>query len=543
MRKQLKKIKTCTIFLSVALLCACSSVGESEVSVLPDYSEDDVRKNEISRIDELLEKDTVQSLWRAYLLGDEQTIAKTSDAVLAEYKKALEDKDYFNARRLYLSLSACGYQQLSALEKNEKELTALINQEVSALSSEKASQPKISATIKGTVTVWVDKGVKVENGMGYADRTLGSGFFISKNGYIVTNHHVISDLVDPKHEGYARLYIKLAEDSTTRIPAKVIGYDSVIDLALLKAEIDAPYVFTLGSSADLDVGDRIYAIGSPVGLEKTLTSGIVSATDRKLFTTGSVYQIDAAINSGNSGGPCVDENGRVQAIAFAGMLQFEGLNFAIPVEYLKAVLPALYHGGKVMHPWLGAYGHTKKELGKNSGVEVQYTMPSGSAWRSKLPVGSVITSVAGTPVSSLEEAQNVLLTIPAKTIVSISYVSGTDLEEKKSCVVYLAERPEYPGYEVYKNDVIADSFVPIFGMKLLKVSTSSAKKYQIQSVIRGSIADESGFSENDPIEVLGVEFNAEKSAMLATISAKKRKKGYIDISMAIQSAMDSPYYF
>lgn len=543
MRKQLKKIKTCTIFLSAALLCACSSVGESEVSVLPDYSEDDVRKNEISRIDELLEKDTVQSLWRAYLLGDEQTIAKTSDAVLAEYKKALEDKDYFNARRLYLSLSACGYQQLSALEKNEKELTALINQEVSALSSEKASQPKISATIKGTVTVWVDKGVKVENGMGYADRTLGSGFFISKNGYIVTNHHVISDLVDPKHEGYARLYIKLAEDSTTRIPAKVIGYDSVIDLALLKAEIDAPYVFTLGSSADLDVGDRIYAIGSPVGLEKTLTSGIVSATDRKLFTTGSVYQIDAAINSGNSGGPCVDENGRVQAIAFAGMLQFEGLNFAIPVEYLKAVLPALYHGGKVMHPWLGAYGHTKKELGKNSGVEVQYTMPSGSAWRSKLPVGSVITSVAGTPVSSLEEAQNVLLTIPAKTIVSISYVSGTDLEEKKSCVVYLAERPEYPGYEVYKNDVIADSFVPIFGMKLLKVSTSSAKKYQIQSVIRGSIADESGFSENDPIEVLGVEFNAEKSAMLATISAKKRKKGYIDISMAIQSAMDSPYYF
>ena len=543
MKMQVKNIRNCLLSVSALLLCACSSVRESQVSILPDYSEDDVRKNEIARIDELLEKDSVQSLWRAVLLGDEETVKKTSDAVLAEYKNALEDKDWFNARRLYLSLSSSGYSALSTLEKNEKELTSLIRNQVNSLSSEKASQPKISATIKGTVTVWVDKGVKVENGMGYADRTLGSGFFITRDGYIVTNHHVISDLVDPKHEGYARLYIKLAEDSSTRIPAKVVGYDSVIDLALLKAEIDAPYVFTLGSSADLDVGDRIYAIGSPVGLEKTLTSGIVSATDRKLFTTGSVYQIDAAINSGNSGGPCVDENGRVQAIAFAGMLQFEGLNFAIPVEYLKAVLPALYHGGKVNHPWIGAFGHTKKDLGKESGLEVQYTMPSGSAWRAKIPAGAVITEIAGSSVSSLEDAQNVFMTIPARTIVSISYLLPENPDEKKSSIVYLAERPKYPGYEIYRNDVIADSFTPIFGMKLLKVSTSSAKKYQIQSVIRGSIADESGFSENDPIEVLGIEFNDEKSAMLATISAKKRKKGYIDISMAIQSAMDSPYYF
>ncbi len=539
----MKIISKVFVPLLTLALCACSSIKEpDEVFVLPDYTEDDVRKNEITRIEKIMETDVVQAMWRATLLNDESTVKKTSEAVVAEYKKALEDKDWFSANRLFLSLKTCGYKDLDSLEKKDEELSKLLLTDVPGLSApDKNSSEKLSAMVKGTVTVWVDKGVKVENGLGYADRTLGSGFFISKDGYIITNHHVISDLVDPKREGYSRLFIKLAEDNETRIPAKVIGYDSVIDLALLKAEIEAPYVFTLGSSSDLDVGDRIFAIGSPIGLEKTLTSGIVSATDRKLFTTGSVYQIDAAINSGNSGGPCIDENGRVQAIAFAGMLQYEGLNFAIPVEYLKSVLPALYHGGKVLHPWMGAFGHTKKDLGKNTGLEVQYTMPSGSAFRCNIPVSSVITSIAGVPVTTLEEAQNVLLSISAKTIIPVTCME-TD-GQSKDYIVYLAERPEYPGYDIYKNDIIADSFKPIFGMKLVKASTSSSRKYQIQSVIRGSIADESGFSENDPVEVTGVEFNQEKSAMMATISAKKRKKGYIDITMAISAPMDSPYYF
>ena len=130
---------------------------------------------------------------------------------------------------------------------------------------------------------------------------------------------MIADLVDKKSESFSRLFIKLAGDSDTRIPAKVIGYDSEIDLALIKTEVEAPYVFSLGSSADLDAGDKIYAIGSPVGLERTLTSGIVSATDRKLFTLASVMQIDAAVNQGNSGGPCIDENGNVQGVVFAAM--------------------------------------------------------------------------------------------------------------------------------------------------------------------------------------------------------------------------------
>ena len=528
-------------FSLAALFASCASVKEPKhVYELPDYTEEDVRREEIKRITELRQKDTVQALWRAKLLGDEPTIADCASAVVAAYNEALAAEDWFTALQLCKSLAACGYT--GTLEKSAEELTALTTADVPALSrTGDSAAEKVSSYINGTVTIWVDKGIKVENGVGYADRVIGSGFFIAKDGYIITNHHVIADLVDTKYEGYARLYIKLAKDSDTRIPAKVIGWDSVIDLALIKAEIDAPYVFQLGSSEDLDVGDSIYAIGSPVGLERTLTKGIVSATDRKLFTTGQVYQIDAAINSGNSGGPCIDGNGLVQAIAFAGMLQYEGLNFAIPVEYLKAVLPALYHGGKVRHPWLGAYGHTKRELGAAAGLEVQYVMPGGGASRAQLVAGDVITALDGVPVATLEDLQDILLRYSAKSVVAVT--SRSESGEEKQRIIYLAERPENPGFTVYNSDLIASSFVPILGMKLINVSSFSSRKYSIQSIIRGSTADETGFSENDFVNVQSVEFNADRSAAYITIYAKQRKKGYLDVPVGLIAPLDSPYYF
>jgi S1-C subfamily serine protease len=166
----------------------------------------------------------------------------------------------------------------------------------------------------------------------------GSGIIIGKNEemlLIATNYHVIESEVDPEYEGYSRLYIKTSEDSETKIPAKVVGYDSVMDLALLKTEITPKYVFQLGSSENLEIGDQIYAIGSPLGLEKTITSGIISTTDRKITTMGTVMQIDASVNAGNSGGPAVSKEGLVQGVVFAGIEGSQGLNFAIPVEYLK----------------------------------------------------------------------------------------------------------------------------------------------------------------------------------------------------------------
>ena len=538
---KLKKI-ACLVFIFIVFL-SCSSVRDPEnVYSEIDYTQEDARNEERKRILDLLEKNKVQALWRAYLLKDSETISQCEEKILEEYNEVVEKEDWFNALRIAKSLETISSPALSKISKSPSELASLSKKNVPGLSGEKSNAAKkVSSYINGTVTIWVDKGIKVERGMGFADRVIGSGFFISKDGYIVTNHHVISDLVDKKSESFSRLYIKLAEDSDTRIPAKVIGYDPEVDLALIKTEVDAPYVFTLGSSSDLDAGDKIYAIGSPVGLERTLTSGIVSATDRKLFTLGSVMQIDAAVNQGNSGGPCIDANGNVQAIVFAGMLQFEGLNFAIPVEYLKSLLPALYAGGKVLHPWLGCYGHTKKELGKDAGLEVQYVFPGASASRAKIVPGDLICEVDGQKVSTLEDMQNILMKSAAKSIIRVKYRRGE--EQFLESDVYLGTRPENPGYNIYKGDIIAKSFLPIFGMQLVHVSTSNSRKYSIEQILKGSVADESGFSENDPVEIRNIKLLEDNSVIYAEIYAKNRKKGYLDGVMAIGSQLDSPYYF
>lgn len=538
-----QKIKLILFLLLWGFFASCTSVKDPEIIYSEiDYTQEDARREEKKRITDLLEKNKVQALWRACLLKDPETISMCEEKVIEEYDEAVEKEDWFNALRIAKSLEVLSSPAASKLSKPLAELLSLSQKNVPGLNGDRPlAGKKVSSYINGTVTIWVDKGIKVERGMGFADRVIGSGFFISKDGYIVTNHHVISDLVDKRSEGFSRLYIKLAEDSDTRIPAKVVGYDPEIDLALLKTEVDAPFVFNLGSSSGLDVGDKIYAIGSPVGLERTLTSGIVSATDRKLFTLGSVMQIDAAVNQGNSGGPCIDADGNVQAIVFAGMLQFEGLNFAIPVEYLKSLLPALYAGGKVSHPWLGCYGHTKKELGKDAGLEVQYVFPGSSASRAKIMPGDLIVEFDGQKIRSLEDMQNVLMKNAAKSITRVKYRRGE--EDFFESEVYLGVRPENPGYNIYKGDIIAKSFVPIFGMKLIPVSTSSSRKYSIEQIIKGSVADESGFSENDPIEIRNIRIVNDNSAIYAEIYAKNRKKGYLDGIMAIGGALDSPYYF
>jgi membrane-associated protease RseP (regulator of RpoE activity) len=346
--------------------------------------------------------------------------------------------------------------------------------------------------------------------------------------------------------------VRLPSDPDTKIPARVVGWDPLLDIALLKAEITAPYVFSIGSSLDLDVGDRIFAIGSPIGLDRTLTSGIVSATERKLLSAGSVMQIDAAINSGNSGGPIIDTHGNVQAIVFAGMLQFEGLNFAIPVEYLTMDLPGLFAGGRLDHAWAGSFGHTYKDVVTGvEGVEIQYIMPGGSISYTGIRVGDVITAINGKNVKRLEDLQTELLKIPADSIAVISGVklaNGQQEDESFSYPLYLDERPEYPAKEVYTQDVLAKYFVPTFGMELVPVSTVNRRKYSIKNLIKGSIADEAGFSENDPVEVLRTRLveahnENEQGYIYAELYTKNRKNGYLDVSIAIGAPLDSPNYF
>ena len=521
------------------LLFSCKTNEKPEVYTPVNITEESALLSEIDSIRELSKTNVIKALWRAKLL--QNTLSENENVLtlyedceklaLEEYKNSSGEKKYFQ------SLKTVGH------EFSKEEMQVLPASENSFYTT-KSSHTSLSELIKGTVTVFVDKGMKIEHGMGLPDAVLGSGFFISKEGYIVTNHHVISDLVDPKYEGYSRLYIRLAEDPDTRIPAKVIGWDSVLDLALLKAEVDAPIVFALGSSQDLNVGDRVYAIGSPLGLDRTLTSGIISATDRRLFTAGVVFQIDAAVNSGNSGGPLIDEKGRVQAVVFAGVQNYQGLNFAIPVEYLKNELEFLYAGGEREHPWIGAYGKTKREPGsgmKNEGLLVQYVLPGGSANLSGLEKDMTITSLNGAKITSIDDFQFYAMQLSSGTIVNVGAVNP--LGKESSHLVYLEKRPDNPGYQVYRHDLIQDALVPLVGMRLVPSSTSNRKHYNVVEVLKASAADEAGFSVNDPVDVLAFEVDDKQTYAQIALYARKKKNGYLDAPMGLTLPLDSPFYF
>ncbi|MBQ9238365.1 MAG: serine protease, partial [Treponema sp.] len=408
---QCQQVKKCILVCTACLsLFSCRTIRQPEsVFVPPDYTEADAIYAEQKRIARLLEEEhAVEALWRALLLGDDETTLQCAAQVERELRAAVDAGRYLDAGRLHRSLCAAGFSARAQTILPEQELSRHIVNDVPGLTVDARYLPRtIADCINATVTVWVDQGIRIQNGAGRADRVIGSGFFIDHRGYIITNHHVIASLVDPRYEGYARLYIKLAADSETRIPARVIGYDSALDIALLKTEVDAPFVLALGSSRDLNVGDRVSAIGTPLGLEGTITSGIVSSVDRKLFMTGAVFQIDAAVNAGNSGGPLIDANMRVQAVVFAGIKDYQGLNFAIPVEYVRQDLPYLFRGEQRMHPWIGAYGRTTRANGTaHAGLEVQYRMPGGSAHRAGIGEGAVITAIDGQAKESLEAMQS-----------------------------------------------------------------------------------------------------------------------------------------
>jgi len=541
MQRLVKSLSFVVCLTGLLTLAACRSVRQpSSVAQPINYSDEDIVQNEIQRINEFMENEPLRALWRAHLLGRDEVTEKCFLKVVELYNSAVEEKNYLDAKRYYKSLMAVNPQWKAS--ENLAQLEKLAAAEVPGFNGQNKKAPsKISECMKASVTVWVDRGVTVKNGAGYADVIIGSGFFIDERGYIVTNHHVIDSMVNPKYEGYARLYIKLPEDNLTKIPAKVVGYDSLLDLALLKVEIEPEFVLNLGSSSDLEIGDKISAIGTPVGLEGTLTSGIISSFDRKLLALGNVFQIDAAVNSGNSGGPLIDKNLKVQAIVYAGILQLQGLNFAIPVEYLKQELPYLYGRGEIVHSWIGCFGNTKREGTKKTGLEVQYVLSGGSAFLSGLTAGDVITSLDGKTVSSLDDFNFMMMALETETIVECKYISADGQE--KSCLVYLDKRPENPSVTVYQSDLITSSFVPLFGMKLIPSSTTNRKSYTIEKIIPGSSADDMSFSENDTVTIADVTVNEKNKIIITTLSTRRKKKAFLDVVMSLGTSFDSPYYF
>jgi serine protease Do len=247
---------------------------------------------------------------------------------------------------------------------------------------------------------------------GFQQQGVGSGFVMSEDGYIVTNNHVI--------ENADKIKVKFA--SGKEFTAKVIGLDSKTDLALIKIEGASDlHPLKLGNSDSLKVGSWVVAVGSPFGLEQTVTVGIVSAKGRVIGSGpyDNFIQTDASINPGNSGGPLINMNGEVVGINTAIIPNGQGIGFAIPVNMAKEITPQLQKNGHVIRGWLGvSVQEVTPELAKsfglkeNKGALVAEVFKGTPAEKAGIEQGDIILGFNGKDVSDSKELPRMLASTP-----------------------------------------------------------------------------------------------------------------------------------
>src|SRR4051812_25175559 len=277
--------------------------------------------------------------------------------------------------------------------------------------------------------------------------SLGSGFLVSPDGYVVTNNHVIS----PARTGATVESITVTLADSREYEAKLIGRDQTSDLALLKINASGlPYV-NFGDSTRTRVGDWVVAIGNPFGLGGTVTAGIVSALHRNL-PGGGVYdryiQTDASINMGNSGGPMFDLNGNVIGINTAlysptgGNI---GIGFAIPAEQAKPVIDALRRGARVSRGYIGVSLQDVDEdiaaamgVPKNQGELIRGVTPGGPAARAGIQQGDVVIAVNGQTVTPDQTLAYLVSQQPVGSRVPIELIRDG---QRRTVTVAIGERP------------------------------------------------------------------------------------------------------
>jgi putative serine protease PepD len=261
----------------------------------------------------------------------------------------------------------------------------------------------------------------------------GSGFVYDSSGDIVTNEHVAADASS----------ISVRFSNGASYDAQLVGSDASTDLAVIK--VDAPrsvlFPLTLGNSDSLTVGDSVVAIGSPFGLEETVTSGIVSALHRQMsspngFAINNSIQTDAAINHGNSGGPLLSTQGRVVGVNAQIKSDSggnEGVGFAIPSNTVRSIVSQILANGKAEHAYLGVRLDSSAR-----GALIGQVVPGMPAAAAGLRAGDAITSIDGTKVTSAQGLQNAIADkLPGDTI-SVTYTRGG---QSHTTQLKLANRP------------------------------------------------------------------------------------------------------
>jgi serine protease Do len=355
-----------------------------------------------------------------------------------------------------------------------------------------------------------------QEGQPQAERSLGSGVIVDKRGYILTNNHVVDQAT--------KIQVQLNGDAT-RYTAKLVGVDEPTDLAVIKIDAgkDLP-VAKLGNSDGVQVGDWVLAIGSPFGLQATVTAGIISAKDRSGI--GQQFQrflqTDAAINPGNSGGPLVDLAGEVIGINTAiitGSRGYEGVGFALPSTTAINVYDQIIKQGRVTRGSIGVSFQeelstntiTLKSLGAPYGVVIEGVEPGSPAEKAGLKGGDVITSVNGKPVKTGNDLVNPIAQAPIGSKVKLTFIRD---RAQKEATAEVGDRTRvFPNTAGRLGDQPGETAATEFGLHVEeltpdrghRVGMEGQKGVLVTEVEPASFADDLGFGRGDVISTINGE--------------------------------------
>jgi serine protease Do len=319
--------------------------------------------------------------------------------------------------------------------------------------------------------------------------SLGSGFIISEDGYIVTNYHVVN--------GAEEIEVMLANDDNKNYRAKLIGYDQKTDLALLKIDLPGklPYL-EFGDSEGAKVGYPVIAVGNPFGLGGTVTSGIISAKAR--YITGETFdeyiQTDAAINSGNSGGPlCDGVTGKVlgvNSVILSPSGGNVGIGFAIPASIVKPVVMELKEKGKVTRGWLGVMVQPVDEnianamgLDSPKGALVASIVDGSPASKAGLKIGDVILKFDGRPVDSTNKLPRIVGETPINKSVEME-VFRDGVTQKLFAVVTKPDKDDPFARDETSNEKLGKV---VLGVKVSTITDEMRRTFQIDSSVKGVV--------------------------------------------------------
>lgn len=337
----------------------------------------------------------------------------------------------------FIALAYCVYISFTTEKNYASEYTA----ELTSVTN-KTEEKDISTLIENVNNAVVgisriaDKGTTIFLQDGASNLGLGTGFIVSKDGYIVTNQHVSG-------EKNGTCYVTLESGKTYK--ASVVWADVDLDLSIIKINVNNLDYLTLGDSDKIKIAEQVYAIGNPIGFEfqRTVTSGIISGLNRtiKIEEDGKtsymedLIQTDATINPGNSGGPLINKNGEVLGINSVKITSAEGIGFAIPINTIKPIIEQLITSGEYVTPTLGMFAYDKdivpyinQELAQNikldNGIYVADVIRNSPAEKSGMKRGDILLEIDGTKLEKMSELRTYIYSKKVGEKVNIKYIRG-----------------------------------------------------------------------------------------------------------------------